>query len=218
MQSTVIIRRTYSSVTFAISGILRDMHAKFLLMISTALICSGECVEVGLPQYGRIEVSAFSLIGERIPNIAVDLIELGTQKSLKSKIHGAVATAIHYGTYRMRVSAAGFRTVERDVSLLQPEVSIRIQLPVSVECGGASAEISGSIQPASGDRVLWVKVVPVRGSGGTEAHVSRNGAFVVSGLDDGDYFLLVLDGEAIVHTRSYQIAGSQRVSLDLGKP
>jgi hypothetical protein len=193
------------------------MPTRFLLILSAALICNGECVQVAAPQYGRIEVSAFSIIGERIRNITIALIEVGTQKSLRSDIHSEVATRIPYGTYRMRVSAAGFRTVEREVRLNQPEVFMRTQLSVSSECG-SFAEIGGSLQPAPGNREFWVKVVPVRGSGGAEAHVSPKGAFLISGLDDGDYFLLVLDGPAIVHTRSVRIAGSQRVSIELGTP
>ena len=126
----------------------------------------------GPTQYGRIEFSAFSLIGERLPLIAIDLIEAGIRKSLKSKVHGAVAKRIPYGTYRMRISAPGFRPIEREVRLDQPEVSIRAQLPVSVECG-TLAEISGLIQPAPGDRELWIKAVPVRGSVDAEARFAR---------------------------------------------
>lgn len=96
----------------------------------------------------------------------------------------------------------------------QPDLSVRAQLSVSMECGGF-AEVSGSVQPAPGDRELWVKLVPKRGAGGSETHVSRTGAFYFSGLDDGDYFLLVVAGQDIVQTRSFQISGHVRVNLNL---
>jgi hypothetical protein len=60
-----------------------------------------------------------------------------------------------------------------------------------------------------------VKLVPLRGSGGVETPIGRNGDFFVSGLEAGDYFLLVVEGKTIVSTRSVQIAGSERMSVDL---
>jgi len=192
------------------------MGTRFLLILSAALLCSGECVQVGPPQFGRVEVSAFSLLGERLPNLGIDLIEVGTQKSLKSHVHGAVATKVPYGTYVLRVSASGFRSVQRELRLNQPEILVRIQLPVSIECGGF-AEIGGAIYPAPEDRELWLKLVPLRGVGGAEVRVSRDGSFLASGLDDGQYLLLVVDGKAIIHTESLGVPRSSRLNVDLEK-
>ena len=117
----------------------------------------------------------------------------------------------------LRVSAPGFRSVERELHLDQPEFSLRIQLSVSVECGGF-ARVDGLIRPAPGPRELWVKLVPVLGSGGSEVRVGQNGTFLIGGLDDGDYLLLVLDGMSIIHTGTVQAAGeSKRVNVDLGQ-
>ena len=62
-----------------------------------------------------------------------------------------------------------------------------------------------------------MKLVPVRGSGGAESRISRSGDFLVSGLDVGDYFLFVVEGKTIVSTRSVQIAGSERINVDIEK-
>jgi hypothetical protein len=134
-------------------------------MFSVALLCSGECVQVGPQQFGRVEVSAFSIPGERLSTLDIDLLEVGTHKSFKSLLKGAVAAKIPYGTYLVRVSVPGFRRSEREIHLNQPEVLVRMQLSVSIECGGF-AEIRGSIHSAPADHELWVKVVPLQGVGG----------------------------------------------------
>jgi hypothetical protein len=71
---------------------------RLLLILSAASLCSGECTQVGPPQFGRVEVSAFSFLGERVPTtLEIDLIQVGTHKSLKSRLNGEIATNIPYG-------------------------------------------------------------------------------------------------------------------------
>jgi hypothetical protein len=192
------------------------MGTRLLLIFSAALLCNGECVQVGPPQFGRVEVSAFSILGERLSTLDIDLIEVGTHKSIKSQFKGAVAAKIPYGTYLVRVSAPGFRRSECEIHLDQPEVFVRIQLSVSIECGGF-AEIRGSIHSAPADRELWVKLVPLQGVGGAEARVSQDGSFLAGGLDAGQYLLLVVDGKAIVHTASLVVPRSSPLDVDLAK-
>ena len=93
-------------------------------MLSSALLCSGECVQILFSQFGRVEVSAYSMRGERLSTLDIDLIEAGTHKSLKSQLNGAVAAKLPYGTYIVRVSAPGFRRSERQFRLDQPEGSV----------------------------------------------------------------------------------------------
>lgn len=191
------------------------MGTKLLLLLSAAWLCSGECVQVGPPQFGRVEVSAFSGL-ERLPILEIDLIEVGTHTSLKSRLRGAVAAKIPYGTYLLRVSAPGFRRSEREIHLDQPDLLVRMQLSVSVECGGL-AEIRGTLHHAPSDRRLWVKLVPLRGVGGAEALVSANGSFLVAGLDEGQYLLLVVDGKAIIHTANFAAPASAPLDIDLAR-
>ncbi|MBI2681034.1 MAG: hypothetical protein HYX25_08525 [Candidatus Solibacter usitatus] len=148
--------------------------------------------------------------------MAIDLIEVGSGKSLNSKFHGAKTSGIPYGFYKVRISAPGFRSNERELILDQPNFTLRAQLSVSMECAGF-AQIDGSIQPAPSARELWVKVVPAIGSGGSEAPVSRNGKFLIAGLDGGDYLLLVLDGKSIIHTGTLRAFGEKHVTVELGK-
>lgn len=186
-------------------------------MLFGALVCAAECVQVGppqAPQFGRVEVSAVTILGDRVRNLSVDLIEIGSGKSFKSEFRDGVANRIPYGRYTARVYAPGFITIERALLLAQPEISLRTQLNVSMECGGGTGGVHGSIQPAPGDRELWVKIVPVLGSGGGEVRVSRTGTFQLEGLEEGDYLVLVLDGKSIIYTST---VGNRFVNIDLGQ-
>lgn len=118
--------------------------------------------------------------------------------------------------YTLRIGAPGFRSAERELRLDQPEVSVRTQLSVAVECGGL-AEMGGAVEPAPKDRELWVKLVPLRGVGGAEVRVNREGSFLATGLDDGNYLLLVLDGKTVVHMESVDAPRSKRLTVDLAK-
>jgi hypothetical protein len=192
------------------------MGTRLLLILSAAWLCSGECVRVGPPRFGRVEVSAFSILGKRLPVLNIDLIEVGTHKSLKSRLNGAEATKVPYGTYLVRVSAPGFRSSEREVRLDQPETLVRMQLSVAVECGGF-AEIRGALRHAPIDRELWVKFVPLQGVGGAEARIGQDGSFFAGGLDEGQYLLLVVDGQAIVHTTSLVVPANAPLDIDLAR-
>jgi hypothetical protein len=192
------------------------MVAKLVLLWSIALFCAGECVEIGPPKFGRVEVSAFSLIGERLANLRIDLRESGTDKSVNSLFRDSVANKVPYGTYVMRVSAPGFRSVQREVRLLQADLQIRAQLSVSVECSRFH-EITGSVRPVNPNAEFWVKLVPLRGTGGADARVARDGTFLAAGLDDGQYLLLVVDGTTILHTQTVEAPGRMPVAIDLGR-
>jgi hypothetical protein len=192
------------------------MGTRLLLILSAAMICSGDCVQIPFPQFGRVEISAYSTLGERLSRLDIDLIEVQTHKSLKSQLNGAVAAKLPYGTYTVRVSAPGFRRSERELRLDQPESSVRMQLSVAIECGGL-AEARGRVRPAPLDRELWVKLVPLRGVGGAETRVSRTGSFLAGGLDDGQYLLLVVDGTTIVHTQIVVVPRSSPLDVELAK-
>jgi hypothetical protein len=196
------------------------MWERSFVILAVALLCSGECIQVGPRGYGRVEFSAFSSIGESIPNASFDLLEAGTQKSLRAQLHGGVAENLPYGTYLLRIQAQGFRSAQRQFLLDQPVVSVRVPLSVSVECGGF-AEIGGTISAVEREHDLWVKVVPFFGTNGGETRVGvigKSGVFLIAGLDDGMYYLLVIDGKAIIHTETVHIVGNNRIRIELGKP
>jgi hypothetical protein len=132
----------------------------------------------------------------------------------KSTFRGNVGKKLPFGVYTLRVSAPGFRQIEQEVRLYQPELKMRVPLAVSIECGGFAA-LRGSVSPAPRDRELWLKLVPIRGSGGSETHVGRDGHFFAGGLDSGSYLMVLLDGTSPIHTETIQVFGETGVTLNL---
>jgi hypothetical protein len=117
----------------------------------------------GPPKYGRVELLAFSALGEQLSTLDVDLISVVTHQSFKRQIKGAVASKIPYGRYTVRVSAPGFRRSERQILLDQSEVFVRMQLSVAVECGefaAAHGTIHSISAPDAPERVQFRQAIP----------------------------------------------------------
>ena len=155
-------------------------------------------------QFGRVNFEAFSFLGERLPNVSIDLVEVGGPQSLKRNINGTTATKVPFGLYEARVWSPGFKSARREFRLNDSEISIRVQLALSMECS-VLHELGGVVGPLPSSRQLWVKVVPLQGVGSSEVPVNRSGYFRFSGLDDGQYLLLVVDEKEVVHTTTMTV-------------
>ena len=189
------------------------MYPRVSLLLAYAFLTNAECVQVGEIKYGTIEVIASDSRGHRIDSVSADLIEAGPTRSFKSAFRDGVAR-VPYGEYLLRVQASGFYTSEFKVRVLQSEMVVRAQIALGAECRGYSS-IGGSIKSKSGERELYVKAIPVRGVGGSEARVGRQGTFLMAGLDSGEYLLIVLEGTSVLHTRVVVAAGETNVKIEL---
>ena len=175
------------------------MRAGFFLLSITALLCGTECFHVEELRFGRVEISAFSTLGEK-----------GTEKDYSDAFHGGTAEAVPYGRYLLRLYAPGFgSSTERELRVFQPKLSVRTQFALGIGCPELS-EVSGAVRPGPGDRELWAKLVPVYGPGGEDARISHNGFFLISGLDAGDYVLLIMDAGTVLDTENLRVRGSLR--------
>jgi hypothetical protein len=105
-----------------------SMVGKLHCLFFAGLLLADECIQVAPVAYGRIEVTAFDTTGAMIDRPWVDLIEKGTGVSLKKKFNGSIAEQIPYGVYQLRVWATGFRTIERELRVYQPEIFARAEL------------------------------------------------------------------------------------------
>ena len=76
------------------------------------------------------------------------------------------------------------------------------------------ASIGGKINLDGSKGDLWVKVIPLRGSGGGEARVSPSGYFLVSGLERTTYVVVVMQREIVLH---HQVVKSYPVGTDTSK-
>jgi len=196
------------------------MLAKPLILFSASLLYAANCVPVNPPQYGRVNIEAVNLIGNPIRNLTIELIPLGRPAAQSLDFEGAVATRVPYGAYRMRVGAPAYQPAEREIRVAQANTAIRLELPLPRECENYATILGnaklGNVKPAVGPGNLWVKAIPVFGTGGSEAPIAADGTFRIAGLDDGNYLLMVLDGSTILYTETLaKVSGNRQVTLDL---
>jgi hypothetical protein len=192
------------------------MRTRVFVFLSVLLICRGDCVQIGAdkPSYGRVEILASDILGQRVSSASVELFDysgLLVQPGFK----GSVDAKLAYGKYKVRVFAPGFYRVEREFVLDQPDLTLRTRLVVAIECGPRFTGVHGSVKPSPGDREIWIKFVPVLGTGDVEVRVSRDGKFVASGLELEEYILLVLDGNSVVHSQTVQASARTNIEVDL---
>lgn len=95
--------------------------------------------------------------------------------------------------------------------LYQAKASVRIELIVANECSD-EISIGGTIKGPTSSRSVWVKIISLDGVTRGEARPSEHGSFLVSGLNKGRYFVIVLDGSTPVHIQTVYALGDR---LDL---
>jgi hypothetical protein len=176
-------------------------------------LVAGECVQLEPPKFGSIEVSAYSVLGEQLSDVRIELRQSWTGTSLASLVKGAVANKVPYGTYTLRVWSPGFQSEQREVRLFQPGLQVRVQLSVSVECGSFN-EITGSIRWMKSNSELWVKLVPVRVMGGAE-HVSRETDISWLRFRRRAVFPIRAEGTTIVHSQAVNAPDRRPVVIAL---
>jgi len=166
------------------------------------------CIQVGLPELGRIEIIAKDMTGATLPNPKVELIEVGSNKSFD------INKAIPYGWYTMRLSLPGAQMIQRDVRLYQPTLIVRAEFSIRAECEGPRS-VHGTIKLVPPGHELFVKIVPVLGTGGGESRVGPGGEFLIDGLEFGNYLLIVLDGNKAVHTETVVTRDRNPITVQL---
>jgi len=178
------------------------------LFFVVALACGESCIQVGPPELGRIEVIAKDFTGATLPKAKIELIEVGSGKSFN------IDKAIPYGWYTMRLSLSGFQMIQRDVHLYQPNLIVRAEFSIRAECEGPRS-IRGKIKSVPAGHELFVKIVPVLGTGGGESRVGPDGEFLVDGLEFGNYLLIVLDGAKAIHTETVATRDRNLITVEL---
>jgi len=191
------------------------MKKRLLLIFSAAVLLSGECIQGPETRKSRLQVFAIDLTAAPISDVEIELTPLGGGKSIKTT---AKESRVLYGDYQLRAYAKGFAYARREIRIQQPEMLVRIEMPLgSIGCPPPPAEIGGRIKSGSSTKELWVKATPVRGIGGGEARVSNAGFFLISGLEYSTYIVAVLDGESILHQEIVKTfpVGSTSSKLDI---
>ena len=188
------------------------MLVRIFCLLLMGSICSGDCIFIQT-QKGTIEAEGFDVIGAPIKMVNADLLEAKTMRKLASAKNGRF-DGVLYGDYTVRMAAPGFYTLDVPVRLDQATLNVWAQLAVGEECRTYST-IAGRATGAKAADGLWVKVIPVRGSGGMDAPINSSGYFVASGLDRGQYLIVVMDGSRPVHSETVLLRGDTRISITL---
>ncbi len=190
---------------------------KIVLALFTSALVLGECVVTTPLKYGRLKVVAMDVFGQIInePNV-----ELSNNVGRVGETGpGSGLIRVSYGEYRLRVSQTGFRSTLKDIKIYQPDTEVRVELVVGEECGSRPASIGGTIKvDRSGE--LWVKAIPVRGTGDIESRVRDSGHFLISGLESSAYVLVVIQRATVLHHQVVQMPVRDdilNVSIDLRK-
>jgi len=186
----------------------RRMKKRLLLIFSAAVLLSGECIQGPETRKSRRQVFAIDLTAAPISDVEIELTPLGGGgESIKTT---AKESLVLYGDYQLRAYAKGFAYARRELRIQQPEMLVRIELPLgSIGCPPPPAEIGGRIKSGSTTKELWVKATPVRGIGGGEARVSNAGFFLISGLEYSTYIVAVLQREHLASRDRQDVSGGQ---------
>lgn len=188
------------------------MLVRIFCLLLVGSICSGDCIFIQT-QKGTIEAAGFDVLGTPIQMVNADLLEATSMRKMASAKNGRF-DGVLYGEYTVRIAAPGFYAVDVPVRLGQGALKVRAQLAIGEECRTFST-VAGRVTGAKVADGLWVKVIPVHGTGGMETPINADGYFVASGLDRGQYLIVVMGGSTPVHSETILVRGDTRVSVTL---
>ena len=120
------------------------MRKRLLLVFSTAVLLFGECVQGPETRKSRLQVFATDLTGAPILDVDIELTPVdGSGHAIETN---GKETQVLYGSYQLRAYAQGFAYAGRELRIQQPEMLVRVELPVgSIGCP-PPAEIGGRIK------------------------------------------------------------------------
>ncbi|MFN7995853.1 MAG: hypothetical protein U0Q18_19735 [Bryobacteraceae bacterium] len=196
------------------------MSKRLLLVFSTAVLLFSECVQGPETRRSHLRIFASDVTGASISDVEIELKPVdGAGDTIQTNVNEA---RVLYGHYQLLAYAKGFFPARRELRIQQPEMFVRVELPVgSTGCPPEAAEIGGKVRRRDATKELWVKATPVRGIGGNETRVTDHGYFLISGLDHSAYIVPVLDGENVLHeqiVRTDPAGSSTRLDIDLLQP
>lgn len=178
---------------------------------------ASECVYVEARE-ARVEVIGSDASGRAIPAVQFELTP--RHPGAKATKAESGRARVLFGEYELHATATGFVGTRQILRIYQPELIVRIVLQVGyMGCPPEPAEIAGRVRRSSNGDELWVKAIPVQGSGGSEARVNSGGYFLISGLERTSYLVAVMQGETVLHhqiVKTFPITRQPtRIDIDL---
>jgi len=150
-------------------------------------------------EFGALEVKMYDVAGA--PINGVPELDFFRADALRHQTPLAVtANRLPFGEYYVRVRTPWFHASWQYVAIARARETLRVHVTLGAECSRNRLYGIGGFVRADGDLSgLWVKAVPLRGNGGSEAQVDSKGRFSVGALEARENILLVMDGNRVVH-------------------
>jgi hypothetical protein len=189
------------------------IKSQVALIAMPTMLLLAECIDMPtrtIPR-GDIQVFAYDGSGALILGASTEIVE---DRTVRLKGVKGLLSNLPYGYYTVKVNSPGFKSYTRDVLLDKPAVTVRAQLGLGVECLRYAALLHGNVLPMPDTRELWLKAVPLRGTGDLEARIEKDGTFSI-GADDGSYIVAVVEGERVLHTGVYQATADRKLNIRL---
>ena len=121
---------------------ISGMWKRFAFSVCLAALLPGDCIQVPEIQQGRVRVVATDQTGAPISDVHVEFKSASSGVTIEANSEDLL---ILYGDYRLRVTAKGFISAQREVGLYQPETVVRIELAVGrIGCPDPPARSSSS--------------------------------------------------------------------------
>jgi hypothetical protein len=159
----------------------------------------------------EIDIVAITSAGKTVEAGYVELLNPITFAPLKAHFDGLHATAIPYGDYLLRVRVPGFRNHQQPLHVYQTHVYVRIGLAISRVIDEDPQSFRGILRPAPRrGQEIWVKLVPIlTGTPTMDYLVDPDGRFSFSGVNSGQYLVLVIRGEQCILSKQVSTSTSE---------
>jgi len=167
----------------------------------------------------KVKLEIQSFLGETIKGFTVRLTEEGTRKDFSKNFDGHTADGIPFGQYLLEVQAKGFETHRQHLRVYQSFVTTRVFLRVWPGHDIELSRVVGYVTPAPGvKQELWVKMLPLLSNESlAETQVQPDGRFQVSGLEHGDYVLVLMKGTQALYMKQVALYGVVKIAIPLAQ-
>jgi len=128
-----------------------------------------------------------------------------------------ITSTIPYGEYILQVRRPGFRTHEQSLRIYQSRLSVRVFLHLAQITNETLTEVIGTVTPVPAKAgKLWVKMLPLLATESIgEAEIESDGRFRITGLDEGEYVLVVMQGRESIYMKQIRLHGVMKTTVAL---
>ena len=165
------------------------------------------------PQFGAVHIQPVDILGHPMRQFRVFIIGVGALASVHAESQTGDFPRIPYGDFVIRVSAAGFKTVERVIGVDRPTVWVTVPLAVSSHFAESVPVLSGKVIPAITEGKAWAKLVGVYDNSVIEAAVTTEGRFHFEPKTVGIYVLLIVNEDRVLSMERIELMGYKYIEI-----